>query len=507
MDDEVESYHLKNEGVVSGRLFSFPLLAKTLAALAGDDDNVKPITPASATPAMPLRHYCRLLPKGIQPSDESLVALADIMEKAGMRTKRFHESPLPAGYLYLSQFIDHDATFDRPRDLSGHLQDATEEKLAVPALDLSGLYLHGPDISPDLYQPCGRKFRIGSTANVLGLGFFANDLPRKARRPLIGDVRNDENLAVAQTHLAFMKFHNQLADDSPRVPFEEIRRATIRHYQAIVLHDFLPRICGRGLVAQILEHGRALFADDMRHCMPLEFSVSAFRMGHSMIRPSYEWNRIFNSKAPAGTAKLSQLFQFSGVGGMPPLDGHGTLPSNWIVDWRLMFDLSSIGIDRHKQLNYAGKMDAHMGMEPSVLPEFLKQAEHMKPEMVSLATRNLLRGKLVELPTGQEAALDLGIQPLSREDLVENLSAHQAGVFTNYGFDEETPFWYYLQREAMCEEGGHRLGPVGARIVAETLIGFIENRDVSVLREQPHLTFSMPELLATIPGDINPLGT
>jgi hypothetical protein len=51
------------------------------------------------------------------------------------------------------------------------------------------------------------------------------DLPRGAgstaeqkRKAIIPDPRNDENLAVAQTHLAFIRFHNRVVDTSPPRP-------------------------------------------------------------------------------------------------------------------------------------------------------------------------------------------------------------------------------------------------------------------------------------------------
>ena len=48
------------------------------------------------------------------------------------------------------------------------------------------------------------------------------DLPRgagttttKKRKAIIPDPRNDENLAVAQTHLAMIRFHNRVVDTLP----------------------------------------------------------------------------------------------------------------------------------------------------------------------------------------------------------------------------------------------------------------------------------------------------
>jgi hypothetical protein len=40
------------------------------------------------------------------------------------------------------------------------------------------------------------------------------DLPRNSQLvALVGDPRNDENLAVSQLQLAFVRFHNRVLDD------------------------------------------------------------------------------------------------------------------------------------------------------------------------------------------------------------------------------------------------------------------------------------------------------
>jgi hypothetical protein len=68
------------------------------------------------------------------------------------------------------------------------------------------------------------------------------DLPRgagntaaKQRIAIIPDPRNDENLAVAQTHLAMIRFHNRVADSLPAsVPqsqrFAQARELVTKHY-------------------------------------------------------------------------------------------------------------------------------------------------------------------------------------------------------------------------------------------------------------------------------------
>jgi hypothetical protein len=49
-------------------------------------------------------------------------------------------------------------------------------------------------------------------------------------------------------------------------------------------------------------------------------------------------------------------------------------------------------------------------------------------------------------------------------------------------FKGKTPLWYYILKEAELN-GGSRLGRVGSRIVAETLVGVIKNSRYSILNE------------------------
>ena len=72
-----------------------------------------------------------------------------------------------------------------------------------------------------MYQPGGLRFAIGRTeAGEDDCLRSTPDLPdgtpadrRRARRALIGDPRNDENLLVAQFHLAVLKYHNAIVSD------------------------------------------------------------------------------------------------------------------------------------------------------------------------------------------------------------------------------------------------------------------------------------------------------
>ena len=73
----------------------------------------------------------------------------------------------------------------------------------------------------------------------------------------------------------------------------------VKHYQWMLKTDYLPRICAPGVVNNVFNQGRKVFevnADPMEvPTMPIEFSVAAFRLGHSMIRDAYNWNVAFDN--------------------------------------------------------------------------------------------------------------------------------------------------------------------------------------------------------------------
>lgn len=517
-----ESYYILGEGLITGRLFPLGLL-RWIFSLFYRDNPINPSGENYAPPPhecdddddvpTPTRRFCRLFDKGHQPDGVGLVDLGQLMETETGDPEDNRDSNIPAGYTYFGQFVDHDITLDRtPLSQTGMVNPEELGNFRTPSLDLDSVYLDGPQANPELYESDGKSFKIGNTSDVEGLGVFPNDLPRQNVQAIIGDGRNDENLIVGQTHLLFLKFHNKLVADNPGMGFDGIRRMAVERYQAIVLTDFLPRVIDEAVLNDVIQNGRQFYTEDKKGCMPVEFSVAAYRMGHSMVRPSYEWNRIFSTGGTRDIATLKDIFEFSGVSGTrgvgdPPFFGLPTLPSNWIADWRRMYNLEEAGGTTHPDMNFARKLDARLAMDLKTLPEFEQMNPQPPAPLLSLATRNLLRGRLVSLPTGQEIANAMGISPLTPDQIVENLALDQTATVTDNGFDTSTPLWYYVLREAMVQANGERLGVVGSRIVAETFVGLIEASPVNILQGNPGLTFSMPELVVSLPDDdVNPLG-
>lgn len=501
----VEQYLIEGEGILAG-----PLLPAALRLARAAPQPSEPqmgqraadpfITPEKRLLAPP-QLFCRLFGKGRQPDAAALIELGLAMETE-QDVITDPNSSIPAGYTYLGQFIDHDITFDKTAlTRTGAADPDAMLNIRTPSLDLDSLYGGGPAISPQLYEPDGVRLRVGLCVesrdgddNIVPA--IPNDLPRQNRKAIIADPRNDENLAVAQLHLAFIKFHNsfvdQLAASFPTLPADQVfaraRAETIRHYQMIVLRDFLPRIVDPNAIQQVLLYGHTIYPHAQHHLMPVEFSAAAYRFGHSMVRPVYDWNRVFHQHEGAvAAATLDLLFEFTQFSGSAPGDelpffGQGeALPSNWAVDWRLLFDVDENPPPEFFVVNRARKIDTNLALSLKSLPEFLAMGV-TDPALLSLASRNLLRGRLLSLPHGLEVAETIVATGLPHETLtLDQLRSGPHGpTLERVGLLETPPLWYYILREAELN-GGEPLGPVGSRIVAETIVALIRNADVSIL--------------------------
>jgi Animal haem peroxidase len=451
---------------------------------------------------------------------------------------------VPAGYTYLGQFLDHDLTMDRTDVMFG--DDVRPVDLLQgrsPRLDLDSLYGNGPgDAASARFYSDGLHLRTGTTVAVSpDPAKPGHDLPRvgkgsnKAakRRALVPDLRNDENLVVAQTHLAMIHFHNRVLDKLPAsVPpterFTRARKRVTLHYQWMIRHDYLPRICQASVLDDVFTNGRKLVEPDAAPTsvptMPVEFSVAAFRLGHSMVRASYNWNRRF----PGTAGSLDFLFAFSGTSG--DMFGDVRLPSNWIADWRRMYDFPAGGRPAlaapGSNVNHAMRIDTRLTDPLADLPLGSFGGDASIPDgdlRRNLAFRNLVRANMVRLASGQQMvtrlkARGVNLAALTRTQILDGKGGAKLDHLTaaeKNAVVARTPLWFYVLREAELNDG--RLKGVGARIVAETFHRAMEGSRFSIVRDpgfRPSLgrddtTFEMTDLLFFAFGNragINPLG-
>lgn len=253
-----------------------------------------------------------------------------------------------------------------------------------------------------------------------------------------------------------------------------------------------------------------------------------------MVRPSYSLNAVVTTRQGGATPaelqereKKERIPTFSRApnppnpGGTENLNGFpGTLPTSWGIDWSFFLD----GVEHPANLRQVDakdmqipqpsyRLDAQIVEPLADLPEFFDKG--VPPGGIAgiagnLAFRNLKRGQLLHLPSGQAVACALGITPLpdsvlwgtgSRIPLPADADQDMKDAFKTTDdkrrafrakwvddrhapLHGNAPLWYYVLREGEhhgvsdpnqpgASFGGQHLGPVGSRIVAETFIGLL----------------------------------
>jgi hypothetical protein len=377
----------------------------------------------------------------------------------------FDIETMPAGYIYLGQFIDHDMTLDKT-PLTQQKQDPRATvNYDTPKFDLGSVYGKGPTGSPELYDPdpARKGYLLVNPHDELF------DLPRDGvGAAYLGDPRNDENLIVAQLHVVFLRMHNKLMDTLK--DFAKAQQQLRWTYQYLIVNDFLPRIVGQDVVNSLIRRrgtGPIQFTGKLyqprnvnKPYMPVEYSGAAYRFGHSMIRAEYE-------------VQDGHTVPIFGQDGYEDLRGNRQIPASLWIDWNYFFEIP--GMNTPDDRNMARLIDTQLSLPLFKLPSTV--VAPTAGAIVALAERNLLRGKRLGLPAGQDVATAMGIKPLTNAQL----------GLTEPGWKNKAPLWFYILKESELL-GGKKLGPVGGRIVAEVILGLLGLDKTSYFNANPSFT-------------------
>ncbi len=543
-----------------------------------DDASLPPGAPDPELPLAPdfelnrYRGFGRLFPvlgpaypggRGLpaQPSSlGALRALGEAMREPGDPEDLAGAGNMPAGYTFLGQLVDHDISLDLSTNLGNGIRGDEVENTRTPDLDLDNVYGKGPGAAPYLYKL--PYLRTGRLLDGDG-AYLRNDLLRAepsqlsgphggAATALIGDPRDDENLIVAQLHAAVVSFHNRtvdvlvgrrfgrhryhycgsnvcsiyrLADALPepvkKELFETARDHVLHYYHRVIAEDLLPWLIGYQRTADLFTRGRDFYfphgfqGKDGRlrdPYIPVEFTVAAFRYGHSQVASYYQLREDYRVS----------LFRGRGRGREDGIRAFEPLTPRHLIDWRYFFEIDEAP---PPGFNWARRID------PLVTPALyaLSSANVVGPaEVADLPVRNLQRGRVFYLPSGQAVAEQILPVLASRGALPGGYGGgdgqgRYAGGWQNFLLPpdertryflqgEETPLWYYVLQEAGLfgmsrnlaytpaygapyrgrpplepvayepgprrgygGDGGNSLGPVGGTIVGEVLVGLLEH--------------------------------
>lgn len=383
---------------------------------------------------------------------------------------------IPLGMIFFGQFMDHDITFDTTSSFSKINSPNQIANTRSAQLDLDCVFGGGPEDEPFMYASRSDGFFLltGKTNNnaTQVANLEKHDLARNGKNiAIIGDPRNDENRIISQLQLAMIRFYNAVYSDiktaspglSPEEIYAQAKMSVTWHYHWIIINEFLPALCGKFVVRDILGNGRKFYRPKEHAFIPVEFSVAAYRFGHSMIAQNLKLQKtgvahnIFSPQFGQGFAKISNL--------------------NQVIEWETLFDFDG-------SYQRAEKIDSTLATDLLDLP-FIPSTN---PDDRSLAVRNLRRGQSFLLPSGENVAECIG-RPAGEISTVHDFVKNKVTPH-NIDMSSGTPLWYYILTEAevigrMDDEltytHGEGLGPVGARIVAEVILGLLELDENSYL--------------------------
>ena len=200
---------------------------------------------------------------------------------------------------------------------------------------------------------------------------------------------------------------------------------------------------------------------------------------------------------------VSSVPLFEAVAGDNNLNGSREVPARLKIQWSKFFNLGGARTARPVRQFDASLSDGLFKLPSTVQPDTNSSS--------LLAQRNLLRGRKMGLPSGQQVARLMGVTPLTNAQLSQNHRIYvQAPIasdnvvrivtppgefvvenqtlkdlFDNSEWGDEAPLWFYILKEAEIVGKGRELGPVGGRIVAEVLVGLLQRDLNSYLYLQP----------------------
>ena len=301
----------------------------------------------------------------------------------------------------------------------------------------------GPD-SPFLKTSDGNllPFNVDGLANANGpvadpTGLF-----------LAGDVRANEQVGLTVMHTLFVREHNRLASElqraRPNASAEEIfqaaRRLVIAEIQIITYNEFLPALIGPTAIKAYRKYDARINPSIFN-----EFSVAAYRLGHSMLSNEILRLDAAGEEIPEGDIPLQEAFF--------------TAPQLLLEEGDLDPILRGL----------AGQ--AHQNIDVKIV-NALRNFLFGEPGDggLDLASLNIQRGRDHGAGSYNDTREALGLPRVSDFDEITSNADLQLALSTSYGSVDDIDLWIGGLAEDPLVEEGSQLGSLFREILIRQFI-------------------------------------
>jgi hypothetical protein len=353
----------------------------------------------------------------------------------------------------------------------------------------------------------------------------------------IPDPRNSENKIILQIQNLFELAHNDCMDNALRATktptqqdigaaFDACHKKVVWTYETIVVTDFLTRFSADAALRRIAPNALHAYVrgtkpastlpspeeirtslynckpgigNDAEIGIPHEFTVAAFRLGHTLVRDDYRLHdEVRDANGTILTGQSRPIFAAVGEPDTVGLVGSNPLQAGDVIDWSYFFDTKGVSAE-YETAQPGRPVDALVSDKLFMLPgAALPPGPDVNGTDTSternLPRRNLMRASeqtaritgSVGLGTGEEVEAyaleripDLfdargGVRKLFGERL------KSAGFGPN-SLTSPIPLWLFILLEAEITQASQRLGELGSHIVDEFLLGSLRCDEASVL--------------------------
>jgi hypothetical protein len=419
------------------------------------------------------------------------------------------ENPdIPSGYTYFAQFVAHDCVQSTMPTLALGLGGLPNRNHRSRILELDTIYGPGFDgcqharHKSELTKDGASKFQFSrmQDTRIANASCPARDLPRSRgdRRPMVADDRNDNNAIVSQMAVLFMMLHNTIVDGfsewSWRIPKQLSREASlyilarsvcIGVYRRLVAEDLMRRLLHPAIYARYAT-GSVRFLDQVdAERLPIEFP-STLRFGHSMVRPNYRFNDVYQRREELIDVLLTTS---RGRPWRLPLD------ESWAISWSKFFPVGGSHPNLSRRIGPSFSADLLSDVVfgeldgtncPGIAYRDLLQCT-MSPHWSVPALVNLLRRLAPEF-AGPSRLFDDAVY--REAAIVKWLEASSASTGLEAAdileLSRDFPLAAYVLFEAAHENAGRHLGILGSILIAEVVFKALHERTSEELLDTPH---------------------